>query len=549
MRKTKRNFKEAPGRARTDEGRRWKAAGTASVAVLAALNVVAIGPLSGISTVQAADGGNPSPDDLPSGAQIDLNSTKDVQSEVTLTMDSGGTNGKLNASAATTNPDAAADVVKRTATVGLTNTDGYVVNIKANSTNLTGTNTSNTIASVSANSTLGQMTNTWGWNGSVGDAVADCNPSGTFKPMKTTDQELGTGGAIAATQNKKVTMCFGSRIDGSKVADTYSNIVTLSVVAQPGKTATFGGKTTMQEITPAICKAADINDTAYLRDTRDNKYYWVTKLLDGNCWMSQNLALDLSTGTALTSATSDVSSSWTPGRTTVNISTSNPLSSSNTSTSNTETYSWDLGDYVIIDPTATTACSDNATGLSACSGQFMAVGSRTASTDPNFYKNNGNKTYTATEYDAHYLAGNYYQWNAATAGTGGTITNANASGSICPKNWKLPNSRNVSRSGFFYFLLSQYGVSGSLEGTSSVNGNTYNIALSPLFITRSGYIWPGYTPPFRSAGQEGSLWSSLAYSEAGRAYFLNVNNSGVGPSNSGGARNFGRSVRCFVPTT
>lgn len=79
MRKTKRNFKDAPGNVRADGWRqRWKAAGTASVAVLAVLNVVAIGPLSGISTVQAADGGNPSPDDLPSGAQIDLNSTKDV---------------------------------------------------------------------------------------------------------------------------------------------------------------------------------------------------------------------------------------------------------------------------------------------------------------------------------------------------------------------------------------------------------------------------------------------------------------------------------------
>lgn len=93
----------------------------------------------------------------------------------------------------------------------------------------------------------------------------------------------------------------------------------------------------------------------------------------------------------------------------------------------------------------------------------MAVGSRTASTDPNFYQKN-EATYTSTEYDAHYLAGNYYQWNAAAAGTGGTITNANATESICPKNWKLPNSSSTfnNTSGSFYYLLSQYGVSSSL---------------------------------------------------------------------------------------
>ncbi len=296
----------------------------------------------------------------------------------------------------------------------------------------------------------------------------------------------------------------------------------------------------MQQMTSTICSNASINDTAQLTDTRDNKKYWVTKLLDGNCWMSQNLALDLSTSTALTSSTSDVSSSWTPGRTTTSSVTTG-------STTNTETYSWNLGNYVIINPTATTACSSNNTGLSACSGQFVAVGSRTASTDPNFYQKNG-ATYNATEYDAHYLAGNYYQWNAATAGTGGTITNANASGSICPKNWKLPNSGNNTTKGTFGYMLTQYGVSSSLSGTSSVNSNTYNIAQSPLFFVRGGNINPDSITKFLNAGQNGFYWSSRAYSDTTNAYYLLFGSSSVSPSDIY-VRYFGRSLRCLIPTT
>ncbi len=271
--------------------------------------------------------------------------------------------------------------------------------------------------------------------------------------------------------------------------------------------------------------------------------------------MSQNLDLDITlqnTGdeydpktSNITRNDSDVMSDWIdkigvdypPRATTSSVSTG--------STTNTETYSWNLGNYVIINPTATTACSSNNTGLSACTGQFMAVGSRTASTDPNFYQKHG-ATYTATEYDAHYLAGNYYQWNAATAGTGGSITNANATGSICPKNWKLPNA-NSDAKGTFKYLLTQYGVASNLSGTSSVNSNTYNIALSPLFFVRGGFVYPSSTNKFNGAGGGGDYWSSRAYSNTSQAYFSNFD-TGVLPSDYLD-RYGGFSLRCLIPTT
>lgn len=46
---------------------------------------------------------------------------------------------------------------------------------------------------------------------------------------------------------------------------------------------------TMQEMTSELCAAAEIGDEAQLTDSRDGKQYWVGKLTDGKCWMTQNL--------------------------------------------------------------------------------------------------------------------------------------------------------------------------------------------------------------------------------------------------------------------
>ncbi len=481
------------------------------------------------------------------GWDIPLNgpstTTSQTSSSVSLSLSSGTIQTDLDAANATTNPDEAGKVLSQTATITVGNTDGYTVYVSGN-TNLTGrNNTNHKIPSITSFKTLGSMSNEWGYYATLGDTEASYNPSTSFKAMTTGQQSVGTGGATTSNVTKKLTLFYGARVNGSAVEDFYGNTVTLSVVAQPRTVTTtvtkFNGITTMQEMTSTICKNAAENDTARLRDTRDGKYYWVTKLKDGNCWMSQNLALDLSTGKTLTSSDSDVSS-WKPTRNTIqNV----PTGGSGV---NTETYSWNLGKYVIINPTTytpSTVCSINNIGLSACSGQFMAVGSRTPSSDPNFYKTHG-ATYTATEYDAHYLAGNYYQWTAATAGTGKGISNANASGSICPKNWKLPSSGDDTTKGTFGFMLSQYGLNSEIEG---VNGNNaYNIARSPLFFVRGGKINPDASRgALQSVGQVGIYWSSQA-SSTDAARSLYIDNTTMPSSNF--SRSFGLSLRCLVPT-
>ena len=80
-----------------------------------------------------------------------------------------------------------------------------------------------------------------------------------------------------------------------------------------------------------------------------------------------------------------------------------------------------------------------------------------------------------------------------------------------------------------------------------MNNNTYNIALSPLFFVRGGYIYPNGTDKFRGAGQVGGYWSSRAYSDTTYAYRLDFNNSYVYPS-AYYYRYYGYSLRCLIST-
>ncbi len=54
-------------------------------------------------------------------------------------------------------------------------------------------------------------------------------------------------------------------------------------------TGTLSDLKNMEDLTSAICKASAEEEAAYLMDNRDTRTYRITKLKDGNCWMTQNL--------------------------------------------------------------------------------------------------------------------------------------------------------------------------------------------------------------------------------------------------------------------
>ncbi len=182
-----------------------------------------------------------------------------------------------------------------------------------------------------------------------------------------------------------------------------------------------------------------------LRDVRDGKYYWVTKLADGKCWMTQNLDLDLTydlagadreTGVLLTSETSDVGEDWIPsGKSTIDP-TKNLFESTavvadwdTILTDDRGMRSWSLG--------ATTVPTNNDVYIANNVADYTScgVGLATAIDCSRFIASSELYSNGDPSQNAHYALGNYYQWNTATAGTGGTITEGQATGSICPSGW------------------------------------------------------------------------------------------------------------------
>ena len=291
----------------------------------------------------------------------------------------------------------------------------------------------------------------------------------------------------------------------------------------------FNGITTMQEMTPQICADALENDTLRLKDARDGKYYWVAKLKDGNCWMTQNLDFDLG-GHILTPDDSDVDSDWNYELEGGDWYTS-VLAGSN---SNDAIQGWDLGDYVWRTPTSTKYCqTDTNLSESSCSSYWQSTAGMIAMTEP---RTDG-VTVEGSTYDAHYLVGNYYSYQAATADTA-PPGSGDASSSICPAGWQLPTSGDDRNNtpGSFYYLLNQYGF------TSSFGNGTNSITSVPLYFVRSGYVAPREN--LYTAGGWG-FYLSVRSTTTRIANGLYIDSSSVSPS-SNTSRYLGSSVRCVA---
>ena len=254
----------------------------------------------------------------------------------------------------------------------------------------------------------------------------------------------------------------------------------VSAVTNPETIITLDSITTMQEMNHQVCEntlatnAADLpagsrqivtpghEPSKQLRDTRDNKWYWVSKLADQNCWMVQNLALDI-TEAGLSAKDTDITMDWNSASAYPPVNTRkgkfdlNGVNTTNNLAAGESTNSWNLGEYVIKNPTviAERCLLTNGNTMDVCPNQVQP--------------------YDGSQ-DEHYLVGNYYQWNTATAGTGrSTAINASTSSSICPKNWQLPE-KNMDKS--FDSLANVYRITTSEPMT-----------LPPLYFTRSGKVY------------------------------------------------------------
>ena len=222
--------------------------------------------------------------------------------------------------------------------------------------------------------------------------------------------------------------------DTVTLSDTSANNMELYAIWEP-VTFAAAGATTMQSMTPAICNAVAIGQTATLRDTRDNTNYTVGKMADGRCWMLDNLALGR---VQLTSSDTNISaSSYTfPAEAT------NWVNSYDTAKINTN--------YINETP-------DN--------------------TLPDY----GSKTWKV---------GVYYNYCAATAGTycpaGDTAKDTPVTEDICPKGWRLPSG---GPGGEFLALYTAYGRNYNNFRTSFRLPLSGNYSSAQVYNQGSGGRW------------------------------------------------------------
>ncbi|MBR3179929.1 hypothetical protein IKF57_00130, partial [Candidatus Saccharibacteria bacterium] len=270
---------------------------------------------------------------------------------------------------------------------------------------------------------------------------------------------------------------------------------------------------TMQEMTSDICTITTVGTEKQLRDTRDNKTYWVAKLADGKCWMTQNLDLDLSTSKALTPSDSDVTSNWTPVRGTIDASAVTNNSISGWADDYNTPYSVDPGNWYW-----------NALPFYSSTDNNFLDGSGGTKFRKNIpYANNGE----------HGHVGNYYNWSATVAmnSTSGYGYNNNPQTSICPKGWRLPTITTEGSTNEFGRLNQLY--------NSGSTSTSQNLEAAPLYFVRSGRV---LSSSQYSAGRYSYYWSS-SVSSSDYACNLYFNSSNVNPTNYN-YRSDGFSVRC-----
>ena len=338
--------------------------------------------------------------------------------------------------------------------------------------------------------------------GTPGIVIASGTYAGTYKTMQSMTNNVCQNWAAkpdAFTSGSAPSYAFGSTL-GTTDIDTA--VASWSSIVTPTADVTTGSS-----ITNINANVPEI----YLKDTRDGNYYRIRKLADGNCWMTENLRLTWNAGDNVITQNSTYNSetdiwentqNWTPTNSTdtVNKGSGNPTSG---------ITAW--GDS-----------SNNPSGSSCSNTDTNCIASQT---DHSLYNTYSASTARFINDGDKQTVGVYYNWYAATAGTGlWSMTSGEASDSICPKGWQLPS--NSGSKSYQNLIIDTYGAqtltAGNAESTSDT-GHYHNVAgakiyamsqtmrRAPLSIPFSGYYNYGDSKVY-NVGGGGYFWSSTAYS-------------------------------------
>ncbi|MBR3220300.1 hypothetical protein IKF76_00315, partial [Candidatus Saccharibacteria bacterium] len=385
--------------------------------------------------------------------------------------------------------------------VATDNATGYKLDFSDADDNTAMTHTSSTVTaaipSITADTDESSFpVNSWGYS------LDDIAGNQTFSPIPASSSPTTLKTTTTPTTSlpngvDQTDITFAVKADTNLPAGTYKDTVVFSVVANYVPSA-LEQLSNMQDMTPAVCNAANIGDEATLIDTRDNKTYNIRKMEDGKCWMIQNLALGSTTGDiTLTPADSNVSTDFT-------------IPSSAVQTSGTA--SWGNSDVRVFD-------NGNAWIQPTSSGSNATV--NTTGTPPS---------------QSQYI-GNYYNWYTATAGTGtAAMTSGVATSSICPKGWRLPTSNSTTAD----FNAMTNSIIQLDTNANNVPDKSFVMQSAPHYFNLAG----NYNGGANYRGVYGNWWSSTP-NTASYGYSLRLSRASVHPQYYG-SRAYGFSVRCVA---
>ncbi len=287
-------------------------------------------------------------------------------------------------------------------------------------------------------------------------------------------------------------------------------------ITDPTTGETIGSYYSMQDMSDRICNLVNYYETEeQLVDVRDDKIYYVSKLTDGHCWMTQNLDLDLDPAKPLTSNDTDLTDHSLTG-------------------AYVDDYSYDMN-----------------TGITTWTPERKTIDFQ--NTAVNGWASDNNNPYSASKTDntktGHTSLGNYYNWPVAIASNNSssliqdTLNNTanNPKNSICPKGWRLPiiSSEPETLSGSTNEFARLNYLYNNNSGVSDAN-----LIIAPLWFTRSGSI--DGNGNLVNYNTNSNCWSSTvvrdtsAYYALFSEYYVNM----IGGKNI--SRYYGRSVRCVA---
>ena len=339
--------------------------------------------------------------------------------------------------------------------------------------------------SLSSPSSLSQ--NNWGFTlTEVSTPVPADTAVWAAVPTLNNQVSLDTVSAANLPDGTDYTIYYGVNASTALPEGSYSTTVTYTAVSDGVNLPT------MQDFTSAECDAMSTSQSIYLSDSRDDKLYRITKMADGHCWMSQNLALDGTDAYGNVRVLSVNDSNVTQNRTLAENITDGTASAHNV----VQIYSGNAD-------STTTDC--------------------------------GSYAYCVTSDEPY---GNLYNWTAATAGVGLQATTGTVTESICPKGWRLPDN-----TGDFSYanLMGKYSL--PTTNTSGAGSSVQVAQQAPLYFPLAGSYYGSATS---QQGRTTYYWSrtinSSNTSNAYNAYF-NAGDGSFFPQTNHN-KYFGFSVRC-----